>query len=114
MVSALLKSLSIGTNKFGVEGVGVLCESLKTNTTLEKLDMTGGHHVDDLRHVKLGAAEAKIIADMLKVNAPLKTLNLYNNKIGVEGAKAIAAVLPRCVQLQNGMRSAPSPSDARN
>ena len=27
--------------------------------------------------------------------APLKTLNLWNNQIGDEGAKAIAAVLPQ-------------------
>ena len=103
---APLKSLSIGANKLGVEGVGFLCESLKTNTTLETLDMHGG------AHDKLGAEEAKIIADMLKVNAPLTDLNLRSNSIGIEGAKAIAAVLPRCVQLQHGMRSAPS--DARN
>ena len=45
-------------------------------------------------------------------SAPLTDLNIRENKIGVEGAKAIAAVLPRCVQLQNCMRSAPS--DARN
>ena len=105
-VNAPLKSLSIGTNKLGVEGVGVLCESLKTNTTLETLDMQGA------RENKLGAAEAKIIANMLKVNAPLTDLDISLNNIGVDGAKAIAAVLPRCVQLQNGMRSAPP--DARN
>jgi hypothetical protein len=44
--------------------------------------------------------------------APLTDLNIGYNEIGIEGAKALAAVLPRCVQLQNGMRSAPS--DARN
>ena len=133
--------------------MGFLCESLKTNTTLETLDMQGAHGN------KLGAAEAKIIADMLKVNAPLNKLklnyaelpigelktaisvdlsnkrlqptdaiiiaslmsmvnapltdlNIAANSIGVEGAKALAAVLPRCVQLQSGMHSAPS--DASN
>jgi hypothetical protein len=44
-------------------------------------------------------------------SAPLTDLNISENEIGIEGAKAIAAALPRCVQLQNGMRSAPS--DAR-
>jgi hypothetical protein len=89
MANAPLKSLSIGNNKLGVDGVGVLCESLKTNTTLETLDMQGGFQD------KLGAAEAKIIADMLKVNAPLTTLNIGYNSLGVEGAKAIAGALPR-------------------
>ena len=43
----------------------------------------------------LEAADAVLLAYDIKVNAPLKTLNLYWNKIGVEGAKAIAAALPR-------------------
>ena len=67
----------------------------------------------DLSSKSLQATDAIIIASLMSmVNAPLKTLDLYGNQIGVEGAKALAAVLPRCVQLQNGMRSAPS--DARN
>ena len=85
-----MKSLSIGANKLGVEGVSVLCESLKANTTLETLDMQGGR-----RHDKLGAAGATLIAYMLKVNAPLTALILHSNWIGAEGAKAIAAALPR-------------------
>ena len=69
--------------------MSALCESLKINTTLEKLDIQGGY--ED----KLGASEAKIIAEMLKVNTPLTTLILAQNWIGVEGAKAIAEALPR-------------------
>ena len=117
--------------------MSVLCESLKTNTTLEKLDIEsdGG---DDV----LGVSGAKLIAEMLKVNTPLNrlmlnsaelpidelktatfvnlsdkglqptdaiiiaslmsmvntaltTLNICSNKLGVEGAKAIAGALPR-------------------
>ena len=61
----------------------------------------------------LQPTDAIIIASLMSmVNAPLTDLNLSSNRIGTEGAKAIAAVLPRCVPLQNGMRSAPS--DARN
>ena len=59
----------------------------------------------------LKAADAVLLTYDIKVNASLNTLSIERNEIGVEGAKAIAAVLPRCVQLQNGMRSAPS--DAR-
>ena len=66
----------------------------------------------DFTRLRLTDADAVLLAYDIKVNAPLKTLNLRSNKIGDEGAKALAAVLPRCVQLQNGMRSAPS--DARN
>ena len=88
-VNTPLKSLSIGKNNLGDEGVSALCESLKTNTTLEKLDIQGGY--ED----KLGASGAKIIAEMLKVNTPLTTLDISYNKIGVDGAEAIAAALPR-------------------
>ena len=69
--------------------MSVLCESLKTSTTLEKLDIQGGYQD------KLGASGAKIIAEMLKVNTPLTTLNISFNSLGVEGAKAIAGALPR-------------------
>ena len=71
--STPLKSLSIGANKLGDEGVSVLCESLKTNTTLEKLDIAGGYQDE------LGASGAKIIAEMLKVNTSLNKLNLQRN-----------------------------------
>ena len=69
--------------------MSALCESLKTNTTLEKLDIRGDYQD------RLGVSAATIIAEMLKVNAPLKTLILWDNNIGVEGAKAIATALPR-------------------
>ena len=66
----------------------------------------------DFSSQSLKAADAVLLAYDLKVNATLTDLNLQQNDIGDEGAKAIAAVLPRCVQLQNGMYSAPS--DARS
>ena len=72
--------------------------------TAESLDLSGK---------QLQPTDAIIIAKFLSMaNAALTDLNLRNNGIGVEGAEAIAAVLPRCVLLQNGMH--PAPSDARN
>ena len=69
--------------------MSALCESLKTNTTLETLDIHGGYEDH------LGASGAKLIAEMLKVNTPLTDLNLASNEIGKEGAIAIAKALPR-------------------
>ena len=43
----------------------------------------------------LKAADAVLLAYDVKVNAPLKTLNLYDSEIGAEGATAIAGALPR-------------------
>ena len=87
-----MTTLNLERNQIGVEGVGVICESLKSNTTLKTLNMAGSPFDTSDR---LGPAEAKIIAKMLKINAPLKNLNLYHNEIGAEGATAIAAALPR-------------------
>ena len=42
----------------------------------------------------LKAADAQLLAFDLKFSSPLKVLNLWNNIIGAEGAKALAAVLP--------------------
>ena len=49
----------------------------------------------DFSGQRLKAADAVLLAYDIKVNAPLKTLNLTYNQIGVEGAKAIARALPR-------------------
>ena len=53
----------------------------------------------DFSHSSLLAADAVLLAYDIKVNAPLTSLNLagsmYSRGIGDEGAKAIAAALPR-------------------
>ena len=43
----------------------------------------------------LKAADAVLLVYDIKVNTPLTDLNINYNEIGVEGAKAIAAALPR-------------------
>ena len=49
----------------------------------------------DFSHLRLTDADAVLLAYDIKVNAPLKSLNLWNNQIGAEGATAIAGALPR-------------------
>ena len=50
----------------------------------------------DLSGKNLQPTDAIIIASLMSmVNAPLKTLVLYMNGIGVEGAKFLAAALPK-------------------
>ena len=41
----------------------------------------------------------KFFVQRTPFSTPLKTLILYRNNIGPEGAKSLAAVLPRCDQL---------------
>ena len=48
----------------------------------------------DLSRKQLKAADATFLAGIIKFNSPLTQLNLWANKIGAEGAKALAAVLP--------------------
>ena len=92
--STPLKSLSISRNKLGHEGVSVLCESLKTNTTLEKLDIAGGYQDE------LGASGAKIIAEMLKVNTPLTSLDMRQNDLDESSKKLVRSAAKEGMSLQ--------------
>ena len=50
----------------------------------------------DLSGKNLQPTDAIIIASLMSmVNAPLTDLNIFKNRIGVEGAKLIAAALPQ-------------------
>ena len=48
----------------------------------------------DFSKQKLKPADAQLLAFDLKFSSALTDLNLWNNKIGAEGTKALAAVLP--------------------
>lgn len=87
-----LKYLKIGPN-YNTQGfiVGVkeyaisnLAEALKTNTTLEELD---------LADCFIGDAGVKCLAEALKVNQHLRCLNLGENKITEEGIKELCSAL---------------------
>jgi hypothetical protein len=79
----------------------------------------------DFRGQSLKPADAVLLAYDIKVNAPLTTLDIAVNSIGVEGAKAIAAVLVRweglrsfvadlfTVQLERVQRGAEKPNRER-
>eukprot|EP00808_Paulinella_micropora_P020740 g14005.t1 len=65
------------------EMCGIPLDLLRENKTTEL----------DLSDKSLESAEAVILAEFLKLNKSLKALSLAKNKIGQEGASAIAAVL---------------------
>ena len=48
----------------------------------------------DLRSKRIGAHGAMVIAPLLEFSRALKSLELWNNSIGDEGARHIAAALP--------------------
>ena len=125
MVSAPLTSVNLLKNDIG-EAAADIVRAAEQHGKIQTLCGTKPDQTE-VKFVNMGlkAADAVLLAYDIKVNAPLKTLNLEMNDIGVEGAKVIAVVLAAflpcwCVRLaacpytrsQNGMRSAPS--DARN
>ena len=112
MVSALLTSVNLLGNDIGKAAADIVRAAEQHGKIQTLCGIKPDQTKADFSYKSLKAADAVLLAYDIKVNAPLTDLNLGFNEIGDEGVKAIAAVLPRCVQLQNGMRSAPS--DARN
>ena len=112
MFSAPLTSVNLLKNDIGEAAADIVRAAEQHGKIQTLCGIKPDQEKADFSEQSLKAADAVLLAYDIKVNAPLKTLILWDNNIGVEGAKAIAAVLPRCVQLQNCMRSAPS--DARN
>jgi hypothetical protein len=90
-----LLSLDISSNYLCVEGTKLLAKALQSNQTMTSLnissnDMTyNGRTSGDMSGV---AVLANAIPDM----GVLASLNLASNNLSAEGAKTIAAVLPKC------------------
>ena len=90
-INRALKSVDLSNNKIDTGGISALCEALKSNSTLESLAIQNAGY----GATKIDAAGAQAIAEMLVVNRALHTLDLVNNSLGVEGARHLAAALPR-------------------
>ncbi|KAJ1628875.1 hypothetical protein T492DRAFT_1015120 [Pavlovales sp. CCMP2436] len=79
-----LRSLSLEWNALGDAGVAALAPGLAANMTLTALD---------LRNCRLGPAGARALAETLGASgalSALSTLDLQWNKVGDEGARALA------------------------
>lgn len=90
--SSSLITLSLGCNRFGDEGVKLICSSLYKNLTLQRLCLAS---------VGMGSAGGHAVATLLKYNTTLRHLDLgllkftaaageIPNRIGTNGAIAIA------------------------
>ena len=112
LVSAPLTSVNLLGNDIGEAAADIVRAAEQHGKIQTLCGIKPDQKEADFSSRSLKAADAVLLAYDIKVNAPLTDLNLQQNGIGVEGAKVIAAVLPRCVQLQNDMSSAPP--DARN
>jgi Ran GTPase-activating protein (RanGAP) involved in mRNA processing and transport len=81
---AVVTTVDLGDNHFGVEGAKAIAEALKVNAVVTTLYLGRNN---------IGNDGAKAIAEALKVNAVLTTLWLNSNSIGDDGANAIAEAL---------------------
>jgi hypothetical protein len=91
---ALTKLVMCQNNINGAEAGKAFADMLAQNTVLKELDLSsqacgyGGKALD--------AAFAKDFAVGISDNGAMTSLNLASNELSVEGAKIIAAYLPKC------------------
>jgi hypothetical protein len=90
--------LNLGNCGLTSEGIKLLCEHIKTNTSITDLFVWGN---------KFGDKGAKYIADMLRVNKSLPLLNITRSAIGPRGFEYLASALT----VNNTLRSLPLHSD---
>ena len=89
-VNTSVKTLKLSHNPLGDEGTKVLVEMLgaessgTVNTTLEHIDLS---------YCSIQPVGAQHLAQAVQVNTSVNTLNLRDNPLGDEGAKALAEML---------------------
>jgi Ran GTPase-activating protein (RanGAP) involved in mRNA processing and transport len=92
-----LTQFDISNNNIRAEGGKALAEALEGNQVMTVINISSnnltykaeGHYVEDMSGV---IAITNTISNM----RAMTSLNLSSNKLGIEGAKAIAACLPKC------------------
>jgi Ran GTPase-activating protein (RanGAP) involved in mRNA processing and transport len=90
-----LSVLSMKRNNLGTKEAGeVLGDMLKGNSVLKELDLS--NNLVSSRDGGDATAFAQGISKGLPDNGAMTSLNLASNELGVEGAKIIAACLPKC------------------
>ena len=95
MVSTPLTSVNLLRNDIGAAAADVVRAAEQHGKIQTLCGIKPDQTEADFSHNGLKAADAVLLAYDIKVNTPLKSLNLRNNQIGAEGATAIAGALPR-------------------
>jgi hypothetical protein len=92
-----ISSVNLLQNKIGSDQAEALASILKEHPTLKSLCGNRGNEAKlDMSGKKMDASDAIMLAAEIVGNGAMTSLNLASNELGVEGAKIIAACLPKC------------------
>eukprot|EP01125_Pyxidicula_operculata_P006476 TRINITY_DN2242_c0_g1_i3.p1 TRINITY_DN2242_c0_g1~~TRINITY_DN2242_c0_g1_i3.p1 ORF type:complete len:151 (-),score=9.12 TRINITY_DN2242_c0_g1_i3:966-1418(-) len=86
-----LTSVEFIGNDIDQDGLVVIADSLKTNSTIEELILVRN---------KLGPSGTKILSEAIAINKSINTLNLTANRLGPEGCKYLSESLLTNTTLQ--------------
>ena len=97
LVNRALTSVNMLGSFIGDEQARNLIGIVGTSDKLKTLcGFTSNETALDLSKKGLGAGCAVLVANEMKVNRALTSINLSDNLLGAEGAKSVAGVLPQC------------------
>jgi hypothetical protein len=82
--NSTLQVIDLEENEIGDKGATAFAKALKTNTSLQEINLNDN---------RIGDEGAIAISEALKTNSTLRKINLGHNEIGVESAIAIAEAL---------------------
>jgi Ran GTPase-activating protein (RanGAP) involved in mRNA processing and transport len=92
-----LSSVNLLKNKIGIDQAKALASLLQEHPTLKSLCGNKGDETGlDMSSKMNGAEDAIMLVAEIIENGGMASLNLASNILGVEGAKIIAAILPKC------------------
>jgi hypothetical protein len=92
-----ISSVNILKNGIGTDQAKNLVDILKEHPTLKSLCGNTGNETElDMSGKMDGSWDAIMLIPEITNNVALISLSLASNRLGVEGAKIIAAVLPKC------------------
>jgi hypothetical protein len=90
-------SVNLLKNDIPMEQAKALASALKGHPTLKSLCGNSGDETElDMSSKEIGPDGAIMLAPEIAGNGAMTSLNLASNKLGIEGAKTIAACLPKC------------------
>jgi hypothetical protein len=91
---ALMK-LDISDNSLYPAGARVLAEALQGNQVITELNIAS-NSLSRNANLKVDISGVAALVDVIPGIGAMKSLSLASNNLGVEGAKIVAAVLPKC------------------